>query len=80
MEKKRTKREIVKMLLKNNELDEQDEEELLDLLVDQPISIDVDKQEEAKMTKGDYVADRVSEVAGSWGFIICFSGFLTKLN
>ena len=28
------------------------------------------------MTKGDYVADRVSEVAGSWGFIICFSGFL----
>ena len=76
MEKKRTKREIVKMLLKNNELDEQDEEELLDLLVDQPISIDVDKQEEAKMTKGDYVADRVSEVAGSWGFIICFSGFL----
>ena len=76
MEKKRTKREIVKMLLKNNELDEQDEEELLDLLVDQPISIDVDKQEEAKMTKGDYVADSVSEVAGSWGFIICFSGFL----
>ena len=76
MEKKRTKREIVKMLLKNNELDEQDEEELLDLLVDQPISIDVDKQDEAKMTKGDYVADRVSEVAGSWGFIICFSGFL----
>ena len=76
MEKRKTKKEIVKMLLKNNELDEQSEEELLDLLIDQPISIDVDKQEEAKMTKGDYVADRVSEIAGSWGFIICFSGFL----
>ena len=76
MEKRKTKAEIVKMLLKNNELEEQDEEELLDLLVDQPISIDVDKQEEAKMTKGDYVADKVSEKAGSWGFILAFSGFL----
>ena len=76
MEKRITKKEIVKMLLKNNELDTKDEEELLDLLVDQPISIDVDKQEEAKMTFGDKVADKVSEVAGSWGFIIGFSLFL----
>ena len=76
MEKKKTKKEIVKMLLKNNELDESDEEELLDLLVGQPISIDVDKQEEAKMTKGDRIADKVSEIAGSWGFILGFSSFL----
>jgi len=76
MEKKVTKKEIVKMLLKNNELEAQDEEELLDLLIDQPISIDVDKQEEAKMTRGDKVADKVSEVAGSWGFILGFSAFL----
>lgn len=76
MEKRLTKKEIVKMLLKNNELEEKDEEELLDLLVDQPISIDVDKQEEAKMTKGDHLADKLSEVAGSWGFILGFSAFL----
>ena len=76
MEKRKTKKEIVKMLLKNNGLEESDEEELLDLLVDQPISIDVDKQEEAKMTKGDKIADKVSEIAGSWGFIIGFSSFL----
>ncbi len=76
MEKRKTKKEIVKMLLKNNELEAQDEEELLDLLIDQPISIDVDKQEEAKMTKGDRIADRVSEVAGSWKFILGFSAFL----
>ena len=76
MEKRLTKKEIVKMLLKNNELEAQDEEELLDLLVDQPISIDVDKQEEAKMTKGDRLADKLSEVAGSWGFILGFSAFL----
>ena len=76
MEKKTTKQEIVKMLLKNKELDTQDEEELIDLLIDQPISIDVDKQEEAKMTKGDRIADKVSEIAGSWGFILGFIAFL----
>ena len=76
MEKRKTKKEIVKMLLKNNELEEKDEEELLDLLIDQPISIDVDKQEEAKMTRGDRIADKVSEVAGSWGFILGFCAFL----
>lgn len=76
MEKRRTKKEIVKMLLRNNELAEQDEEELLNLLIDQPISIDVDKQEESKMTLGDRVADKVSEVAGSWTFIIIFILFL----
>ena len=76
MEKKVTKKEIVKMLLKSNELEEADEEELLNLLIDQPISIDVDKQEEAKMTRGDRIADKVSEIAGSWGFILGFSAFL----
>ncbi len=76
VEKRKTKKEIVKMLLANNELGEKDEEELLDLLVDQPISIDVDKQEEAKMTKGDRIADKVSEIAGSWRFILIFSSFL----
>lgn len=76
MERRRTKKEIVRMLLRNNELDAKDEEELLDLLIDQPIAIDVDKQEEAKMSFGDKVADKVSEVAGSWTFIILFTLFL----
>jgi len=76
MEKRKTKKEIVKMLLKNNELEAEDEEELLDLLIDQPISIDIDKQEEAKMTKGDRLADKISEIAGSWGFILGFTSFL----
>ena len=76
MEKRKTKKDIVKMLLRNNELDERDEEELIDLLFDQPIAIDVDKQEESKMTFGDRVSDKVSEVCGSWGFIILFVIFL----
>jgi uncharacterized membrane protein len=28
------------------------------------------------MTKGDKIADKVSEIAGSWGFILGFSTFL----
>ena len=76
MEKRKTKKDIVKMLLRNNELDERDEEELIDLLFDQPIAIDVDKQEEAKMSFGDKISDRVSEICGSWGFIILFIIFL----
>ena len=76
MEKTKTKKEIVKMLLQNSELDAQDEEELLNLLIDQPISIDVDKQEESKMSRGDKIADKMSEIAGSWTFILLFILFL----
>ena len=75
MATQKTKKEIVKQLL-NSDIDEQDEEELLDLLVDQPISIDVDKVEDEKKTMGDSIADKMSEIAGSWGFIIGFSLFL----
>lgn len=64
------------MLLKNSELEAQDEEELLDLLVEQPIAIDVDKQEAQKMSFGDRAADKVSEVAGSWAFVLGFLLFL----
>ena len=76
MENRTTKKEIVKMLLKDNELEAKDEEELIELLIDKSISIDVDKEEAKKMTRGDKIADKVSEIAGSWGFILGFSGFL----
>lgn len=76
MEKRMSKKDIVKLLLKKDELGEQDEEELLDLLIEQTIAIDIDKQEEAKLTVGDKLADKVSEVAGSWPFIFIFIGFL----
>ena len=48
----------------------------MDLLVDQPISIDVDKQEESKMSFGDHLADKISAIAGSWFFIALFISFL----
>lgn len=75
MEKRKTKKEIVKMLLNKN-LEVEDEEQLIDLLVDQPIAVDVDKQDKETKKLGDKVADKLTEVAGSWGFIIGFSLFL----
>ena len=73
MEKR--KKEIVKMLLNQN-LEEKDEEEMIELLIDSPISLDVDKEIDSKMTIGDKLADKLSEIAGSWTFIILFCLFL----
>lgn len=75
MEKVKTKKEIVKMLLNKN-LEIEDEEQLIDLLVDQPIAVDVDKEDISNMKFGDKVADKLTEVAGSWAFIISFILFL----
>ena len=69
------KREIVNMLL-HQKLDTVDEEELIDMLIDSPIAIDVDKQEKQNMTFGEKVADKFSAIAGSWTFILLFTLFL----
>ena len=74
-EKNANKKEIVKRLLKQ-EIDAETEDELLEMLIDKPIAIDVDKEENENLTRGDKIADKVAEVAGSWPFIICFSLFL----
>ncbi len=72
---KKVKKELVKKFL-NQEINEKNEEELIDLLVDNSISVDVDKEEDENRTKGDEIADKVSEFVGSWPFIIGFSLFL----
>lgn len=63
------------MLLKK-ELDTKDEEELMNMLLDEPISVDVDKQSDDNRTPGDKIADKMTEVAGSWTFIIGMIIFL----
>ena len=75
METKKTKKEIVQMLLKK-ELDTKDEEELMNMLLDEPISVDVDKQSDENRSFGDRLADKITEVAGSWTFIISMILFL----
>ena len=75
MDTRKTKKEIVQMLLKK-QFDSTDEEELINMLIDEPIAVDVDKQSDANRTFGDKVADKLTEVAGSWGFIIGMIVFL----
>ena len=75
MESKKTKKEIVKMLLKK-QLEGNDDEELINMLIDEPIAVDVDKQSDSTRTFGDKLADKLTEVAGSWTFIIGMILFL----
>ncbi len=69
------KRELVKKLIRE-EISEEEREQLLDMLIDNPIAVDVDKQEKESLTFGDRLADRVSAIAGSWPFIFIFIFFL----
>ena len=63
MEKQnRTKKDIVKMLLKNKELENEDETQLMEILFDEQIAIDVDKQAEENETWSDKLADKITEV------------------
>ena len=75
MENTKTKKEIVEMLLKKK-LDTVDEADLINMLIDEQIAIDVDKQEDATRTFGDKLADKLTEIAGSWKFIIGMIIFL----
>ena len=67
------KKEIVKMLLKNKELENEDEEQLMEILFNEPIAIDVDKLSSENETWKDRLADTVTAYCGSWGFIIWFT-------
>ena len=72
---KARKKEIVKDLLKED-FKTDDEEELIEMLIDEPIAIDIDKLEDEKRTFGDKLADIVTAIIGSWPFIIIFVLFL----
>ena len=50
--------------------------ELIEMLLDNPTAIDSDKEEDERRTFGDKLADKVTQIAGSWGFIIGFCVFL----
>ena len=75
MEKNSRKEKLVKQLI-NRDFDITDEDELIEMLLDNPTAIDSDKVEDERRTFGDRLADRVTEVAGSWTFIIFFCAFL----
>lgn len=69
------KREIVKALV-SQKLEDKDREELIEMVINNPISVDVDKQQEESTTFGERMADKISAIAGSWFFIMLFVLFL----
>ena len=75
METSKRKEQLVKILI-NKDFEIKDEDELIEMLLDNPTAIDSDKEEDERRTLGDKLADRVTEIAGSWGFIIGFCVFL----
>lgn len=69
------KEKLVKMILNKTDNDTMDNfDELFDMLINEPIAINVDKEE--NRTIGEKVSDRLAEVAGSWTFIMIFVLFL----
>ncbi len=75
MEKKKTKKEIVKMLL-NQELESDNEQDLIEILINDPIAVDIDRVSDEDRKFGDKLADKITRTAGSWTFIIGFMLFL----
>ena len=75
MQNKNSKKEIVKMLLKKD-INVTDEEDLINMIINEPISVDTDKESDLNRSFGDYLADKITEIAGSWPFIIGLIIFL----
>ena len=72
---KMSKEKLVRMILNKTDNDAMDNyDELFDMLVDEPIAINVDREE--NRTMGEKISDKISEIAGSWTFIIVFCLFL----
>ena len=75
MSKKKNKEKLIRIILNQGSIDAKENyDELLELLIDEPIAINVDRDEER--TFGEKLADDIAAIAGSWGFIIGFVGFL----
>ena len=66
------KKDLVRKLLKDNTIDG-NYDELIEMLIDESISIDPDKE---KLSRSEKIADSFTKVAGSWTFIILFGIFL----
>ena len=70
----KSKKELVKMLLNNKQIEVENYDELLNMLIGESIAVDTDKEE--KVSPGEKIADKITAIAGSWTFIILFTIFL----
>lgn len=72
---KKSKEKLVKTILNKTELETiENYDELLEMLIDEPIAINTDKEE--KRSIGEMLADKIAAIAGSWTFIFLFCLFL----
>ena len=62
------------LYIKDSSIGSGEKNELLDMLIDEQVAIDPDKEE---LTYGEKIADKLTQVAGSWNFIIGFFIFLS---
>jgi uncharacterized membrane protein len=67
--------ELIRMIL-DDEASALEEEELLNLLMQQRLSRNVNIEHRMRQTMGDRMADRIAQFAGSWKFIGIFMGVL----
>ncbi len=75
MSTKKTKKEIAKILI-NKDLETIEENELIEMILDESVAIDVDKESLKNRTFGNKMSDFITKFAGSWTFIIVFTLFL----
>jgi len=76
MEIQKSKKEIVKQLLKA-EISNIDKEELISMLITEKTAVDVDKESSKEDSMGDKIADKITQIVGSWPFIIGIVLFLS---
>ena len=71
----RFNKNLIDLLLENH-LNKDEEEELKELLINEPSAINIDKFEDSNLKFGEIMADKISKIVGSWKFIIFFTFFL----
>lgn len=59
----KSKKELVKMLLNNKQIEVENYDELLNMLIGESIAVDTDKEE--KVSPGEKIADKITAIAGS---------------
>jgi uncharacterized membrane protein len=67
--------ELIKSLLNETALLE-DEEEVIDLLVKEKVSRNINTLHSSGLSLGDKMADKLAKIAGSWRFVLIFVGVI----
>lgn len=69
------KNELIKSILEETEI-LSDEEEIIDLLVKEKVSRNVNTIHKDQLTLGNRMSDKMAKFVGSWGFVIIFMSML----